>query len=125
MVYQGGGLAGVSAFYTDHYQIKVQSENYLKASDAMRCIERVVSEIPDGLEFTAAGLRVAIIGLDDVTAKLEQAQKSIVIAEPNFDRLKKALTKNVPEFNGRNMANDPRDIDDSYLPLIEQCVSKF
>ncbi|WP_139114611.1 hypothetical protein [Pseudomonas sp. 24 E 1] len=125
MVYQGGGLAGVSAFYTEHYQIKVQSENFLKASDAMRCIERVVAEIPEGMEFTAAGLRVAIIGLEDVIAKLELAQRNIVIAEPNFDRLKNALTKNIPEFNSHNITNDQQNIDASYLPLIEQCVSKF
>jgi hypothetical protein len=125
MLYQGGGLAGGSAIYTDHYQLKIQAENYLRASDTMRCVERAIAEIPDRVEFTSAGLRVATMALDDVTNKLEKAQRNIVLAEPDFNRLQKALTQVAPPFNALALVNDPTVTDKSFLPAIEECVSKF
>lgn len=126
-MYQGAGLAGTSAIYTDHYQIKVQSENYFKASEAMRCMYRAVAGMPDGRELSAAGLRTADIAIDDVTAKLSRVQRDVVLAEPDFNRLKKALLLTEPagaDFVAKQSYTADQ-VDADILPKLEKCVSEF
>lgn len=126
-IYQGTGLAGVSTIYTDHYQIKVQSENYFKAKEAMRCMYGVVGEMPDGKELSPAGLRTVNIAINDVTSKLLRVQRDVVLAQPDLERLKKALiAQTQPAATPSAMLQfTPAQVDDDILPRVEKCVSEF
>jgi hypothetical protein len=126
-MYQGAGVAGVSALYTDHYQIKVQSENYYKASEAMRCMYNVVGAMPNGVELSPEGFRTVNIATNDVTSKLLRVQRDVVLAQPDLDRLKKALLLPTPTPVDKNAmkAFTEDKVDDEVLPRIEKCVSEF
>lgn len=126
MLYQGLGLAGVTTIYTDHYQLKVQSENYLKASDTMQCMYRVVAVFPDSKELTPEGLRSINISIDDVISRLSRVQRDIVLAQPDLKRLKEALVVNTPTADKATILNfTDAQVDADILPKIEKCVSEF
>lgn len=126
-IYQGAGVAGGSALYTDHFQIKLQSENYYRAKKTMHCMYRAVAEMPDGRELTDAGLRTVDIAIDDVISKLERVQREVVLAEPDLEKLKAAFS--VPAAAAVapavKMAYTPTQVDDDILPKVQKCVSEF
>jgi hypothetical protein len=125
--YQGAALAGGSTIYTDHYQIKVQSENYFKAKEAMRCMYGVVGELPDGTELSAAGLRNLNIAFNDVIAKLWRVQRDVVLAQPDLEQLKKALAKtpSVAASPAELQAFTPSQLDNDVVPRVQTCAKEF
>ncbi|MFH0021445.1 hypothetical protein ACFZAC_07505 [Pseudomonas fluorescens] len=126
-IYQGAGLAGVSNIYTDHYQIKVQSDNYFKAKEAIRCMYGVVGEIPDGIELSASGLRNINIALNDVIAKLSRVQRDVVLAQPDLEQLKKALANTPQSAAGQAemLVYTPAQLDADVVPRVQTCAKEF
>lgn len=126
-IYQGAGIAGGSALYSDHYQIKLQSENYYRAKKAMHCMYCAVAGMPEGRELSATGLRTVDIAIDDVNSKLERVQREVVLAEPDLEKLKKAFS--VPEpaavAPSVKMMYTEAQVDDDVLPKVQKCVSEF
>jgi len=123
MLYQGLGLAGVTTIYTDHYQLKIQSENYRKASETMQCMYEVVAALPNDNELTPQGLRTVNSVVNGVITRLSRVQRDIVLAQPDFKRLKDAFAANVPALGVENLTN--ANVDSNVIPQIEQCASVF
>ncbi|WP_367253341.1 hypothetical protein [Pseudomonas sp. stari2] len=126
-IYQGAGVAGVSSIYTDHYQIKVQSENYFKASEALKCMYGVVGEVPDGIELTPSGLRNVNIALNDVTSKLVRVQRDVVLAQPDLQKLKEALANTPKSAAGPSamLLFTPAQLDADVVPRVQTCAKEF
>ncbi|MGE8066150.1 hypothetical protein [Pseudomonas sp. NPDC089569] len=126
-IYQGAGAAGGAAIFTDHYQIKVQSDNYFKAKEALSCMYGVVGEVPDGIELSPAGLRTVNIALNDVISKLLRVQRDVTLAQPDFDKLKRAFAvpDKPPAAPSAWLAYSSTDVDDDVLPRVAKCVSLF
>lgn len=126
-IYQGTGLAGVSTIYTSHYQIKVQSENYFKAKEAIRCMYAVVGEIPDGAELSATGQRNLNMALNEVVAKLSRVQRDVVLAQPDLEQLKKSLMQVPSVAAGQRafMAMKLDQRDDEVVPRVQTCAREF
>lgn len=126
-IYQGAGVAGVSSIYTDHYQIKVQSENYYNAAKALRCMYKVVGEVPDGVELSATGIRSLNIALNDVTSKLLQVQREVVLAQPDLNKLKEALGKEPGVYTAPTalsaLADEKRD--NEIVSRVQTCATTF
>lgn len=126
-IYQGAGVAGGSALYSDHYQIKLQSENYYRARNAMHCMYRTISGVPEGNELSAVGIRTVDIAINDINSKLERVQREVVLAEPDLDKLKRSflLPEPAAAIPGVKVKLTDDQVDKDILPKIEKCVSEF
>lgn len=92
-------VAGGSTLIADRYSIKVQGANYEKAADAFICmrdkIGAAITEVSGGdIRASSLDVRLPNIVKDNVLAvlrKLRKAQRDIVIAAPDVQKIKEAL----------------------------------